>query len=266
MLKQYWNMTHNPFSKSSGGFCFESQDYKEATSRLKFLTANKGIGLFTGLAGQGKTFILRSYLSNLNPSLYKVFYSPLSTITAMDFYRSLAMGLDITPSSRKVDMFRQIQERIVTLDKEKRITPLIVLDEAQYLNTAILNDLKIIFNFNMDSVNHTVVILAGLPLLNNTLVKQVHESIAQRITINYMFSGLSETEANSYVLQGLRDCGASDKIFPPASLAALYAASGGSIRKLNALITNSLIIGAQKKLEFIDTDAVMDSLNDFSIA
>jgi len=129
-----------------------------------------------------------------------------------------------------------------------------------------LNDLKIIFNFNMDSVNHTVVILAGLPLLNNTLVKQVHESIAQRITINYMFSGLSETEANSYVLQGLRDCGASDKIFPPASLAALYAASGGSIRKLNALITNSLIIGAQKKLEFIDTDAVMDSLNDFSIA
>ena len=259
-------MTFNPFSKSSGGFCFDSQDYQEATARLKFLTANKGIGLFTGAPGQGKTFVLRSYLSSLNPSLYKVFYTPLSTITAMDFYRGLSLGLDIVPASRKVDMFRQIQERIINLDREKRVTPLIVLDECQYLNTAILNDLKIIFNFDMDATNHAVVILAGLPLLNNILVKQVHESIAQRISINYMFSGLCETEANSYVLQGLRACGASDKIFPPASLASLYAASGGSIRKLNALLTNALTIGAQKKLDFIDTDTIMDSLNEFNIA
>jgi len=266
MFKAYWNMTFNPFSKSSGGFCFESQDYLEATARLKFLTANKGIGLFTGLPGQGKTFVLRSYLSGLNPSLYKVFYTPLSTITAMDFYRGLSLGLDITPASRKVDMFRQIQERIITLDREKRVTPLIVLDECQYLNTAILNDLKIIFNFDMDSANHAVVILAGLPLINNILVKQVHESIAQRITINYMFSGLSETEANSYVLHGLRACGASDKVFQQAALASLYAASGGSIRKLNALITNALIAGAQKKFDFIDTDLIMDSLNEISIA
>jgi len=266
MFKAYWNMAYNPFSKSSGAFCFESQDFKEATSRLKFLTANKGIGLFTGLPGHGKTFVLRSFLSSLNPSLYKVFYSPLSTITTMDFYRSLSLGLDITPAFRKVDMFRQIQNRIVTLDKEKRVTPVIALDECQYLNTAILNDLKIIFNFDMDSANHAVVILNGLPSLNNILVKQVHESIAQRITINYMFSGLSEPQANSYVLQGLHACGASEKIFQPAALASLFAASSGSIRKLNALITNALIAGAQKKLDFIDTDAVMDSLNEFNIA
>lgn len=259
-------MTYNPFSKTSGEFCFESQDYKEATSRLKFLTANKGIGLFSGLSGFGKTFVLRSYLSSLNPSLFKVFYTPLSTITAMDFYRGLSSGLDIMPAFRKVDMFGQIQERIVTLDKEKRITPLIVLDECQYLNTAIINDLKIIFNFDMDSANHAVVILTGLPSINNILLKQVHESIAQRIIINYMFTGLSESEANSYVLSGLRACGASDKIFPPASLASIYAASGGSIRRLNALITNALIAGAQKKLDYIDTDAIMDSLNEFNIA
>jgi len=266
MFKAYWNMEYNPFSKPPGAFCFESQDYREATSRLKFLTANKGIGLFTGLPGQGKTFILKSYLSGLNLNLFKVFYSPLSTISAMDFYRGLSLGLDITPSFRKIDMFRQIQERIVTLDKDKRVTPLIVLDECQYLNTAILNDLKIIFNFEMDSANHAVVILAGLPLLNNILLKQVHESIAQRIIINYMFSGLSESEVSSYVLQGLRACGASDKIFQPAALASLYAASGGSVRKLNALITNALIAGAQKKLDFINTDAIMDSLNEFNIA
>ena len=266
MFKAYWNMTYNPFSKTSGEFCFESQDYKEATSRLKFLTANKGIGLFSGLSGFGKTFVLRSYLSSLNPSLFKVFYTPLSTITAMDFYRGLSSGLDIMPAFRKVDMFGQIQERIVTLDKEKRITPLIVLDECQYLNTAIINDLKIIFNFDMDSANHAVVILTGLPSINNILLKQVHESIAQRIIINYMFTGLSESEANSYVLSGLRACGASDKIFPPASLASIYAASGGSIRRLNALITNALIAGAQKKLDYIDTDAIMDSLNEFNIA
>lgn len=266
MFKAYWEMAYNPFSKSPGAFCFESQDYKEATSRLKFLTASKGIGLFTGPPGQGKTFALRSFLAGLNHSLYKIFYTPLSTVSAMDFYRGISLGLGIAPAFRKVDMFRQIQERIVTLDKDKRITPLIVLDECQYLNTAILNDLKIIFNFDMDSANHAVVVLAGLPLLNNILVKQIHESIAQRIVINYMFTGLSEAEVSSYVIQGLRACGACDKVFQPAALASLYAASGGSIRKLNALITNALIAGANKKLDYIDTDAIMDSLNEFNIA
>jgi len=265
MYKAHWNMTCNPFSKNNNQYCYESEDYHNAHSRLKYLTTQKGFGLFTGQPGTGKTFTLRAYLNSLNKNLYKVFYTPLSTVTLQDFYRNLAYGLDIDPSHRKAEVYRQIQERIISLSKDKRITPCIVIDEAQYLNTSILNDLKIIFNFDMDSVQHAVVILAGLPVLNHILGKAIHEAIAQRIIINYAFIGLSRTEMETYIANGLSVSGANENICKPAALEALYSASGGSIRKLNALICNALIIGTQNKLDSIDTDTVMAAQNELQI-
>ena len=55
------------------------------------------------------------FCKNLNTSLYKVSYLTLSTVTVMDFYRSFCMELGIEPKARKIDMFKQIQERIKAL-------------------------------------------------------------------------------------------------------------------------------------------------------
>ena len=266
MYKSYWNMTHNPFSKDDSKYCYESKDYKEAISRLKFLTDQKGFGLFTGLPGTGKTYALKTYLDSLNKNLYKIFYTPLSTVTIQDFYRNLAYGLDIEPSFRKAVVFRQIQERMISLSKSKKITPIIVLDEAQYLSTGILNDLKIMFNFNMDACQYAIVVLVGLPQLNDTLIKSVHEAIAQRIVIHYTFMGMTRTEMDEYVKHGLSKSGADINIFQPAALESLYAGSSGSVRKLNSLISRVLIIGAQNKIGTIDTETIMIAQNEMNIA
>ena len=53
-------------------------------------------------------------------------------------------------------MYHQIQERIQTLVKDRRITPIIICDEAQYLRTGILNDLKMLLNFEMDSKDYVM--------------------------------------------------------------------------------------------------------------
>jgi type II secretory pathway predicted ATPase ExeA len=37
----------------------------------------------------------------------------------------------------------------------------IIVDEAQFLKNSILDDLRIIFNFEMDSKDYSVLILAG---------------------------------------------------------------------------------------------------------
>ena len=55
------------------------------------------------------------------------------------------------------------------------MTLIIILDEANYLRNGILNDLKILFNFEMDSSDQAVVLLAGLPQLNNTFNLAIHE-------------------------------------------------------------------------------------------
>ena len=64
-----------------------------------------------------------------------------------DFYRHLAEGLNQEPKFRKTDNFKVIQDAINRLVIEKKITPIIIIDEANYLKNSALNDLKILFNF-----------------------------------------------------------------------------------------------------------------------
>ena len=184
-----YGLEFNPFLKNSKEVLVETQEYKEVQFRLKYLLSTKGFGLLTGSAGKGKTTALRSFASSLNPSLYKVIYSSLSTLTVMDFYRNLAAELGAVPAYRKTENFKLIQDEINRLAIEKRQTPVIIMDEANYIGTAILNDLKILFNFEMDSRDRAVILLTGLPQLNNTLQirtsLQPTQSCRQSVTANW---------------------------------------------------------------------------------
>lgn len=196
MYRAYWGMEFNPFDKEIAEKQFyKNHDFNEMTKRLEYLKNVKGIGLFTGLAGTGKTACCRAFVSSLNPSLYKVVYLPMTTISASEFYRDLAKGLGLEACYRKIDNFRNIQERIKKLYREQKTTLTVLIDEAQYLSRAVLSDLKILMNFEMDSKNYAVLALAGQPTLNDTLSMQIHEALRQRIVINYNMQGLTAKEA-----------------------------------------------------------------------
>jgi type II secretory pathway predicted ATPase ExeA len=47
----------------------------------------------------------------------------------------------------------------------KNVTPVIIIDEVQFISNSILDDLRLILNVEMDSKNLCVVILAGQPKL-----------------------------------------------------------------------------------------------------
>jgi len=266
MFTTYWEMQFNPFSKAAcDKHCFESDDFKQATARLKHLCEIKGAGLFTGNSGSGKTFVLKKFADSLNPSLFKVFYLPLSTLTVMEFYRAIAIGLGIAPPHKKIDLFNAIQERIKSLAKDKRITTVIICDEGQYLNTKVLNDLKILLNFDMDSGSHAVIVLSGQPALANNLSMNSHEALAQRIVINYSFGGLTKNEMVDYIVSRLKACGASGNVFADSAMEALWGCCGGAPRVVNSLAENCLRIGAQKGAKLIDTDIVMLANSEISL-
>jgi type II secretory pathway predicted ATPase ExeA len=266
MFTAFWEMQFNPFSKSAiGEYRFESDDFKQATARLKHLCEIRGIGLFTGNPGTGKTFTLKKYADSLNPGLFKLFYAPLSSVTVLEFYRALAIGLGLSPPYKKIDLFNNIQERIKSLAKDKRITPVIICDEGQYLTAKILNDLKIILNFEMDSENLAVVILAGQPSLTTTLSMGAHEALAQRILINYTFTGLSKNEMAEYIVSKLNECGVTQTIFQDNAIEALWGCCSGAPRVINALAENCLRIGAQKTAKLIDPEIVMLANNELSL-
>jgi len=56
-------------------------------SRLNYLKDTRGIGLFTAPTGMGKTYALRCFAKDLNPNLYQVIYTCLSTVSILEFYR-----------------------------------------------------------------------------------------------------------------------------------------------------------------------------------
>jgi len=125
MFRAFYSLTKLPFSKEASEQ-YQSKSFLEACSRLEYLQKTRGMGLLCGEPGAGKTFVLRSFCASLNPSLFKAIYFPLSTGTVMDSYRGLAFGLDEEPYFRKVDLFKQIQTRVLSLFKEKRVTPVFV--------------------------------------------------------------------------------------------------------------------------------------------
>jgi general secretion pathway protein A len=150
MYKSFYSLAQAPFSKDiRPSDAFPSSDYQGAFKALNYLQKSKGIGLLIGDPGVGKTFTLRSFKESLNPSLYHVIYFPLSTGGVMDFYRGLVYGLGEEPKFRKVDLFRQIQQGIERMGQERKITPVFILDEMHMAKDAFLQDIAILFNFQM---------------------------------------------------------------------------------------------------------------------
>lgn len=257
-----YGLEFNPFLKNSKDILVNTAEYNEAMFRLDYLAKTKGFGLLTGSPGRGKTTTIRSWVSTLNPSLYKVIYTSLSTLTANDFYRNLVRALGAEPAFKKPDNFRIIQEEINRLALEKRKTPVIIIDEANYINNPILNDLKILFNFEMDSRDRAAILLAGLPKLNSTLSLGIHEPLRQRIVMNYNLDGISKEEGKTYISEKLKGAGCNQTIFEEAAVEAVLNAADGTPRMINKYCNASMLIGDSKKADFITTDIVMQAIND----
>lgn len=252
----------NPFLKNSKFTLVNTKEFKEVQTRLKYLQETKGFGLITGEPGIGKTTALKLWASELNKSLFKVIYTPLSTLTVLEFYINICQGLGIETPFRKTNIFKAIQDEILRYNIEKHITPVFIFDEANYAKSAILNDLKILFNFDMDSKDRAIVILSGLPQLANILNYSSHEPLRQRIIMNYHMEGLTKTESKEYINVKLQKANASKQIFDDNSLEAIVNASGGIPRLINKYCNASLNIANASGLDLVNIDVFEKAYND----
>ena len=252
-----YGLEFNPFLKNSKEIFVSTDESKEVLFRLDYLAKTKGFGLLTGSPGRGKTTAVRYWAQTLNPSQYKVVYTCFSTFSPNDFYRNLATE---QAHYRKPDNFRVIQEELTRLSVEKRKTPVIIIDEANYISSAILNDFKLLFNFEMDSRDRAVVLLSGLPSLNATLRLSIHEPFRQRIIMNYELPAFTKEEGRSYILEKLQGAGAARAIFEDAALEAILNASDGTPRIVNNLCNSCLLIGDSGKSGMITAEIVMQAI------
>ena len=257
-----YGLETNPFLKNAKDILLDTTEASEVRVRLDYLGDTKGFGVLTGEPGRGKSTAARVWACSLNPSLFKVSYSSLSSLTVMDFYRQIASGLGAEPSFRKNDLFNDIQRKVKRCTLEKRITPVIIIDEADMLSHKVLSDLQIMFNFEMDSRDFAIVLLVGQPRLNITLNQSTHESLRQRIIMNYHMGSISKEEGRAYISRKLEGSGSHQAVFDENAMEAILNAANGTPRMINKICNRSLMIGASKGINIIDSETVRKAIED----
>jgi len=257
MFRQHFGLKFNPFDKEiPTDKLFVSGDTKELESRLKYMLDSRGICLIVGEPGSGKSTSLRKLSENLNRSLYKPCYLPLTTLTVKEFYQALAALLGETPTHKKMTLFNQIQNCINSLYYEQRITPVIIVDEIHMASTSILDDLRLLFNFKIDSANPFVLILSGQPQIRNKLALNTCYPLRQRISMRYAMQGLTLEETADYCSSRMKIAGTDNEVFTAAALAAIHTVSGGFPRNINNIAVASLMYCTARKIQSVDEEAV----------
>jgi type II secretory pathway predicted ATPase ExeA len=263
---QRYQLDREPFAKSlPTKDAYQSADFKECTARMSYLEKTRGLALVLASPGFGKSFCLHAFSDKQNPSLVRVAYLCMSTLSAMEFYRQFAVAIGIEARYHKADMFRAIQEQIAYLSDTKHVHLIIIIDEAQYLNTEILRDLKMLLNFDFDSRDRFSLVLCGQPVLADLLSRQVHEALRQRIVVNYTFTGLCASEAREYASRMVSLAGGPQGLIADAALSAAYNGSNGAIRVLGQILGSAIRIGAQNDADVIDAEMVMAAANEIAI-
>lgn len=260
MYTSFYGMSYNPFTKEETyKYPMESVDYKETINRLKYIKDIKGIGVFYGDNGLGKTYTIRSFINSLNKDLYKIIYiNPTMHMSVFDFLNIIAKELYLdTGACYKTELISNIQKEIIRIVKQDKMNVIVIIDDAHLLSRDILLNLKLLYDFEMNSKDYVSLILVGQEELKIELTKTVHTSLNQRINANYKFCGLDRDEVREYVKSRLEIANANKDIFEIDALNSLYSCSKSSLRRLNTLITNCLIIGSQNNKPTIDSEIVM---------
>ncbi len=268
MYTSYYGMSCNPFLKDESiKYNFESNDFKETLNRFNFIKEVRGIGLFYGASALGKTYTARYFISNLNKDLYKIIYINVShNMTVFDFFKVISdeLNLDIGACYR-IDLYKNIQKEIVRLVNQDRIQPIIIIDDAHLLSREILFNFKVLYDFEMDSKDYVSLILIGYPELKYELSKNIYETLKQRIIVNYEIKGLSRNEVKDYVKSRLEVANANREIFSEEALNCLYSCCKSSVRRLNTLVVNSLMLGFQNKETTINEETVINAKKEMDL-
>jgi general secretion pathway protein A len=264
MYLPYFGFTHYPFERDlQPDELFASSSLGEARARLNHLVELRGIGLITGEVGSGKTTACRQLDAALHAGLYRMLYVTLSTGNVMDMYKSIAWQLGLPIERSRATAFRAVQTEITRLVTEVRQQPILVIDDAQHLRNEVLEDLRLLTNYAMDSQRRLCLLLVGLTELRRRLAMAVHESLEQRIVVNYHFVGLTRDEVPAYLAHRLKLAGCTLPLFEPQAVEALSQASQGLPRKLNRIAHYALSATALAQVRQVSAAHIETAINEF---
>ncbi len=254
--RQFHNLTGPAFGKAvARQHLLVYPQLVELEADLEELLVEGGVGLLTGELGIGKTTALRHFLGGLEERSCQVAYQG-STRHATALLESLVEALGVAPARQRAALLRQLSTLCARTWHEQRKRTLIVVDDAHLLEDDLLEDLRLLTNFEMDAVDPLIILLLGHPALRCRLRKPVHLALLDRVRMQYRLEGLSRDETNEYIELHMRQAGGKGDVFTPEGKAAVFEHAQGIPRRINTLALACLKKSATRKLHAIDAELV----------
>jgi len=225
-------------------FLFLTPSHQEALAGITYtILERKGFAVLTGDAGTGKTTLLSSVIGNLSESTayFGWILNPLLTTSELFELALLDLGVTEVPPSKAL--------RIVELNKfllranEENKTTVLIIDESHKLDPHLLEEIRMLTNFESGPSKLLQIILAGQSEFDEVLERHDFRQLKQRIAVRLTVNPLSSVaQVGGYIAHRWRIAGSTEA--PPFTVEAvrrIEESSGGVPRIINAICDAALL-------------------------
>jgi len=269
MYERHWQLRRPPFrSDVPAEFYFGGRTQQAALLKLRYLIEQRqGLGVVSGPAGAGKTYLLETFCEQLARSCGPVVHVYFPQLTAAELlgYVTAKLGdgneLAATDEPRLDVVLRQMEGHLTRLHQQGR-HPLLLIDDAHLIDDPrVWQTLLLLLNGGLADRARLSIVLCGPPELLGRLRR--FGALEDRLELSCVLQSLDEAETAAYVHHRLHVAGGSPDLFDSTALAAVHQLSGGLPRRINRLCDFALLVGYAENRPVItraEIDAVADEL------
>jgi type II secretory pathway predicted ATPase ExeA len=255
---RHWGARAVPFSDSPEEKPFLWPAWEAAARLLNQTVALRSLMLLSGDNGVGKSALVAHWLRGLEPKAYLPLVITQSTLSASGLLTVLLRKLGQTPSLFRSRNLERLEDALKELG---RLTPALVLDEAQLYPPGALEEVRLLLGLNLPRQPVFALILIGDNYLQDTLRLQQYKALYSRIGAHYALPALDHSQVEPYLVHGLRQVGLERPSLAAAAVDLLASASQGVPRLLNLLARTAWIAAAQTAANTIGPEHVQSALD-----
>ena len=243
MYAEFYGLKELPFALTPDPrFIYFTPSHTEVMANLHYgIESGKGLVVVTGEVGTGKTTILRWMMQRLDRTVLVAYvFNP--RLSVAEFYQHVATLLDIqkweTKSELLIELGRALESR-----HSRGLRTVLIIDEAQGLSPHVLEEIRLLSNFESDTAKQLQIVLTGQPELRDVLNNPDLRQLKQRVALRCVIKPLPNVEeTDRYITSRLLVAGAvRTDVFSPGAIDYIFRCSEGIPRNINNLCDNALL-------------------------
>jgi len=260
MYETYYQLQAKPFTLlPDPAFLFLGTRHKMALSLLEYgLVNGSAFIVITGEPGTGKTTLLNRLLDQSRHQwTIGMLANTHGGLGGLMPWITASFSLE-TKGKSEVELFHEFS-RFLEGEQAAGRRVLLVIDEAQNVGSAMLEELRLLSNLNDGRRRSLQILLSGQPALRDLLKGPGMEQFAQRIAVEYALEPLAEEEAIAYIGHRVRVAGGRRPLFSTLTCRKIFALTGGVPRLMNQVCDHALVYGYAAQADVITARLVLDA-------